>query len=79
MNMERRSSLFVVTYFAIGLLGGWIIGSVAPVNGLKPTHIKAEYYLELRPNDRAVIEDIGGYTYECHMDSIPAVLLRDNL
>jgi hypothetical protein len=79
MNMEKRNSLFVVGYFALGLFGGWLIGSVAPVKGIKPTNIKAEYYLELKPNDRAVIEDIGGYTYECHMDSIPAVLLRDNL
>ena len=75
----KRNAMFVVGYFAIGLFGGWIIGSVAPVKGLKPSNIKAEYYLELKPNDRAVIEDIGGYTYECHMDSIPAVLLRDNL
>jgi hypothetical protein len=77
--MEKRNSLFVVGYFALGLFGGWIMGSVSPVPGMKLTHIKAEYYLELKPNDRAVIEDIGGYTYECHMDSIPAVLLRDNL
>lgn len=77
--MEKRNSLFVVTYFAIGLFGGWLIGSIAPVNGLKPTHIKAEYYLELRPNDRAIIEDRYGNTIQCHMDSIPAVLLRDNL
>ena len=51
MNLEKRKSLMVVAYFAIGLFGGWLIGSIAPVNGLKPTHIKAEYYLELRPND----------------------------
>ena len=75
----KRNNFFIITYFTVGLLGGWIIGSVAPVKGLKPTNIKAEYYLELKQNDRAVIEDIGGYTYECHMDSIPAVLLRDNL
>jgi hypothetical protein len=79
MNSEKKSSLFIVGYFALGLFGGWLIGSIAPVNGLKPTHIKAEYYLELRPNDLVIIEDCGGNTIQCHMDSIPAVLLRDNL
>jgi hypothetical protein len=79
MNTEKRNSLFIVTYFAIGLFGGWLLGSIAPVNGLKPTHIKAEYYLELRPNDFVIIEDCNGNTIKCHMDSIPVVLLRDNL
>ena len=76
--MEKRNSLFVVAYFTVGLLGGWIIGSVRPINGLKPTHIKAEYYLELQ-GDNAIVEGIDGYTYECPIDSIPAVLDRDNL
>jgi hypothetical protein len=79
MNSEKKSSLFVVGYFALGLFGGWLIGSIAPVNGLKPTHIKAEYYLELKPNDLVIIEDCGGNTIQCHMDSIPVVLLRDYL
>ena len=79
MNSEKRKSLQIVTYFAIGLFGGWVIGSIAPVNGLKPTHIKAEYYLELRPDGSAIIEDCGGNTIVCPLDSIPAVLLRDNL
>lgn len=79
MNPEKRNSLMVVGYFAIGLFGGWLIGSVAPVNGLKATHIKVEYYLELRPDDTAIIEDCHGNTIICPMDSIPAVLLRDNL
>lgn len=76
---ERRNTLFVVAYFSVGLFGGWLIGSIAPVNGLKPTHIKAEYYLELKPDGSAIIEDCGGNTIVCPMDSIPAVLLRDNL
>ena len=73
-----KNNLFVVAYFTVGLLGGWIIGSVAPVKGLKPSNIKAEYYLELQGDD-AIVEDIGGYTYHCPIDSIPAVLERDNL
>lgn len=79
MNPEKRNALFVVAYFSVGLFGGWLIGSIAPVNGLKPTHIKAEYYLELKPDGSAIIEDCGGNTIVCPMDSIPAVLLRDNL
>lgn len=78
MNTERRNSLMVVGYFAIGLFGGWLIGSIKPINGLKPTHIKAEYYLELQ-GDNAIVEGIDGYTYECPIDSIPVVLDRDNL
>jgi hypothetical protein len=73
-----KSNLFVVAYFTVGLLSGWIIGSVKPVKGLKPSNIKAEYYLELQ-GDNAIVEDIGGYTYECPIDSIPAVLVKDNL
>jgi len=73
-----KSNLFVVAYFTVGLLSGWIIGSVKPVKGLKPSNIKAEYYLELQ-GDNAIVEDIGGHTYTCPIDSIPAVLDRDNL
>lgn len=79
MNPEKRNALFVVSYFAIGLFGGWIMGSIAPVNGLKPAHIKAEYYLELKPDNTVMIEDCAGNTIVCPMDSIPAALLRDNL
>ena len=79
MNTEKRKSLMVVAYFSIGLFGGWLLGSIAPVNGLRPTHIKVEYYLELRTDGSAVIEDCGGYTIVCPIDSIPAVLIRDNL
>jgi hypothetical protein len=79
MSSEKRNSLFVVGYFALGLFGGWLIGSIKPVPGIQPTTIKAEYYLELKPDDSAIIEDIGGNTYQCPVDSIPAVLLRDNL
>jgi hypothetical protein len=78
--MEKRNALFVVTYFALGLFGGWLIGSIAPVNGLKPTRIKAEYYLELKRDGSAVVEDIGGNTYHCpKLEDIPVVLERDNL
>lgn len=76
---ERRNSLFVVGYFALGLFGGWLIGSIEPIKGIAPEVINAEYYIELRPDGSAIIEDCGGNTIVCPLDSIPAVLLRDNL
>lgn len=80
MNSERRNSLFVVAYFATGLFGGWFLGSVAPVKGLHPTHIKAEYYLELKKDGSVVIENTYGNSYVCPtLESIPDVLLKDNL
>jgi hypothetical protein len=80
MNTEKRNSLFVVSYFALGLFGGWIIGSVKPINGLESTHIKAEYYIELKQDGSAIIEDCGGNTYTCpRIEDIPNVLIKDNL
>jgi hypothetical protein len=75
MNSEKRNALFVVTYFSIGLFGGWLIGAIAYHH---PRHVDTEYYLELR-GDSAVIEGLDRHTYFCPIDSIPAVLLRDNL
>ena len=75
MNTEKRNALFVVTYFAIGLFGGWLIGAVAYHH---PRHVDTEYYIELK-GDSAIIEGLDRHTYFCPIDSIPAVLLRDNL
>lgn len=70
----------VVAYFALGLFGGWIIGSVKPINGLEPAHIKAEYYLELRKDGSVVIENCYGNSYVCpKLENVPDVLLKDNL
>jgi hypothetical protein len=80
--MKNKKLFFVAGYFALGLFGGWLIGSIAPVKGIKPTnikHIKAEYYLELKPDNTAIIEDRYGYIYTCPIDSIAPVLIRDNL
>lgn len=76
MNSEKRNALFVVTYFAIGLFGGWLIGAVAYHH---PRHVDAEYFIELKNDGSAVIEGLDRYTYHCPVDSIPAVLVRDNL
>ena len=75
MNTEKRNALFVVTYFAIGLIGGWLIGAVAYHH---PRHVDAEYFIELK-GDSAVIEGLDRHTYTCPIDSIPSVLDRDNL
>jgi hypothetical protein len=73
--MEKRNSLFVVAYFSIGLFGGWLIGAMTYHH---PRHVDTEYYLELK-GDSAVIEGTDRHTYTCPIDSIPAVLVKDNL
>jgi hypothetical protein len=75
MNTEKRNALFVVTYFSIGLFGGWLIGAVAYHH---PRHVDTEYFIELK-GDSAIIEGLDRHTYTCPIDSIPAVLERDNL
>jgi len=80
MNTEKRNSLFVVAYFAMGLFGGWLLGSIAPVKGLYPTNIKAEYYLELRKDGSVIVENTYGNSYVCPtLENLPDVLLKDNL
>ena len=64
-----------MTYFAIGLIGGWLIGAVAYHH---PRHVDTEYFIELK-GESAVIEGLDRHTYTCPIDSIPSVLDRDNL
>jgi hypothetical protein len=75
LNMEKRNSLFVVAYFTVGLLGGWLIASSRYHH---PRYVDTEYFIELK-GDSAVIEGIDRHTYTCPIDSIPVVLERDNL
>ena len=75
MDSEKRNSLFVVAYFTVGLLGGWII---AASRYHHPRHVDTEYFIELK-GDSAIIEGLDRHTYFCPIDSIPAVLERDNL
>jgi hypothetical protein len=72
----KTNVLFTITCFTAGIVTGWFI---ANSNVEQPQHIKVEYYLELKPNNKAIIEDVHGNTIQCDMDSIPAVLLKDNL
>jgi hypothetical protein len=75
MDSEKRNSLFVVAYFTVGLLGGWLIASTRYHH---PRHVDTEYFIELK-GDSAVIQGTDRHTYTCPIDSIPAVLVRDNL
>ena len=72
--MERRTSILVCVVLFIGLAGGYTLGTLKGIG----KHIDTEYFLELKQNS-VVIESIDGYIYECPLDSIPAVLLKDNL
>ncbi len=74
-NMEKRNSLFVVIYFSIGLFGGWLIFRVSYH---QPRHLNTEYFIELK-GDSAIVEGIDGHIYMCPIDSIPVVLVKDNL
>ena len=73
--MEKRNSLFVVTYFSIGLFGGWLIFRLSDH---QPRHVDTEYFIELK-GDSAIIEGLDRHVYFCPIDSIPVVLERDNL
>ena len=75
MNQEKKIALLVTLVFGLGILSGLVIGS----NRSNPQHIKAEYYLELKPDGSAIIEDCGGNTIVCPIDSISAVIIKDNL
>ena len=72
--MERRTSILVCVVLFIGLAGGYTLGTLKAVG----KHVDTEYFLELKQNS-VVIESIDGYIYECPIDSLPAVLLKDNL
>lgn len=77
--MEKRLALLVTAVFAIGTINGIVIGYFN-FSQLKPQNIDPEYYLELKPNGSAIIEDPHGNTYCCpDIQDIPNVLLKDNL
>ena len=72
--MEKSLAILGTVMFGVGMFGGLAIGSITT----KAKHIKTEYFIELKPNS-VMIEAADGYLYECPLDSIPAVLLKDNL
>lgn len=72
--MEKKTSILVCVVLFIGLAGGYTLGTLKAVG----KHVNTEYFIELKQNS-VIIESIDGYIYECPIDSIPVVLLRDNL
>ena len=69
-----------LAYMATFTVVGWFIGVMTTPERPQAQNIKAEYYLELKRDGSAVLEDIGGNTYYCpKLEDIPVVLERDNL
>lgn len=70
----------VMLAFGSGLFIGYVYSyPIKPeVTKQSPKGNKIEYYLELQ-DDSAIVESKHGNVYRCHADSIPSVLLRDNL
>lgn len=66
----------VVVAFGSGLFIGFAYTYQPRIQS--PMGNKIEYYLELQ-GDNAIIESRHGKVYRCHADSIPSVLLMDNL
>lgn len=75
MNQEKRLALLVTIVFGMGILSGLLIGAARQH---QTRHVDTEYFIELKGNS-AIIEGLDRHTYFCPIDSIPAVLLRDNL
>jgi hypothetical protein len=75
MNQERKLALLVTLVFGLGILSGLLIGAVRQH---QTRHVDPEYFIELKGNS-AIIEGLDRHTYFCPIDSISAVLERDNL
>ena len=75
MNQERKLALLVTIVFGLGILSGLLIGAVRQH---QTRHVDPEYFIELKGNS-AIIEGLDRHTYFCPIDSISAVLERDNL
>lgn len=72
--MDKRFALLITVVFGIGLCGGMLIGTVRT----ESQHVKAEYYIELKP-DLVLIEDVHGNVVTCPYNKISETLLKDNL
>ena len=75
MNQEKRLALLVTLVFGMGILSGLLIGAATQH---RTRHVDPEYFIELKGNS-AIIEGLDRHTYFCPIDSISAVLERDNL
>lgn len=76
MNQEKKIALLVTLVFGLGILSGLLIGAIRQH---QTRHVDPEYFIELKEDGSAIIEGLDRHTYFCPIDSIPAVLLRDNL
>jgi len=72
--MIMKANLLLI---ASGVILGLIISALFRPH--RPVHVVPEYFIELKQDGSAVIEGLDRHTYECPLDSIPSVLLRDNL
>ena len=74
----KRNVMSIVAYGGLGLLIGWLVGTVAPIEGIGfNVPINAEYYLELKGD--SVIVDGRWSHFECPLDSLPTEFIKDNL
>lgn len=72
--MDKRIALLITVVFGIGFGGGMLIGAVRT----ESQHVKAEYYIELKPNS-VLIEDAHGNVITCPYNRISEILIKDNL
>jgi hypothetical protein len=70
-----KKVLTAVSYITLGVVVGLLIGSTTQH---RTRHVDTEYFIELKGNS-AIIEGLDRHTYFCPIDSIPSVLIKDNL
>jgi hypothetical protein len=70
-----KKVLTTVSYITLGVVVGLLIGSTTQH---RTRHVDTEYFIELKGNS-AIIEGLDRHTYFCPIDSIPSVLIKDNL
>jgi hypothetical protein len=85
--MNKREMLGVTAIALALVVAGFCMGCMYSTDihecqhvkqGIAPKGTKMEYFLELQ-GDSAIVENKYGKVYRCHADSIPSVLLQDNL
>ena len=78
--MKRENLKWAIASVVVSFGSGLFIGAAYTYNPRiqSPMGNKIEYYLELQ-GDNAIVESRHGKVYTCPADSIPSVLLMDNL
>jgi len=75
MNQLFKQSYLIPVWVTVGIVIGLLIASSTQH---RTRHVDPEYFIELK-DDSAIIEGLDRHTYFCPIDSIPAVLIKDNL